>query len=662
MIPVFTHRSSPSSKNFSRERGIIFSSMLFAFLLSFTGGIFAQENLDVRHYQATLRFNIAESNLIGDANLTIANTTGKQITTMTLKLRDLTVDRCEQNSQPITFTHTGEDVTLNLTSPIVVNQETGVRIFYHGKATDEGGSAAWGGFFWGNPTFSMGVGFAAPYVSMMRHWIPSNDIPSDKATFDLTYIVPKTYAAAGTGILQSITPLGIDSLAYRWIENHQTATYLVTVAVGKYSRVQSSWKGIPCEYFVMQKDSAKASVFFSTLSGMMDCFTNAFGPYPFDKIGYCMTPIGAMEHQTMISYPQQLFDFYTRAEAVAAHELSHQWWGDWVTPKDFREAWLSEGFATFSEALYAEFTQPGRGYWTTIKKDMSDYINTTAKREGIFPLYDFPRTPPSSNYPTTIYEKGSAVLAMLRYTVGDSAFFRGLRKHGQRFAYGNATTADFRASIETEYQKDLQWFFDEWVYKPGYPEYLVLSNPDTSNASPFRVRVQQTQSAPGVPLFRMPIDLDVISVSNDTTHLVMMNDAVQSQDFTFPSIITKNVKKIVVDPKGAILKKVTFQTLDVTKDPVKESVFTLHPSYPNPFTSNHVSASIEIPFELHRTASMQFDVFDTLGKHVHSVTNFDLAPGAHSVAIPAASLSAGSYFFSLTSGDQTVMQKLVVAK
>lgn len=622
----------------------------------------AQENIDVRSYTAVIHFNLADNTIGADAGLRIANTTGRSLSDLKLKLRDLTVSYARQNDNAITFSQSGEDLTLNLLSPLSAGNETSVRIVYSGSPTYEPAPSSWGGFFFGNPTFTLGVSFNTPYVSMTRHWLPSNDIPSDKATFDLTYIIPNDYAAAGTGILQSITPVGSDSVAYRWIENHPTATYLVTLAIGTYARVIDSWNGIPMEYFVMKQDSLRAVSFFSTVARMMDCFTNVYGPYPFDKVGYCLTPIGAMEHQTMISYPQSLFNVYPNAEGVAAHELSHQWWGDWVTPKDFREAWLSEGFATYSEAIYAEYLQPNRGYWSSIKKNISDYVNNIARTEGIFPLYDFPRNPPSSNYPNTIYKKGSSVLAMLRYVVGDSAFFKGLRKYGQQYAYGNATTDDFRAAIESEYNNDLQWFFDEWVMKAGFPEYTIQTIVDASS-NPTRVRIMQNQNAQLFPLFKMPVEIDVITLNNDTLHMpTVTNQAVKIEEFSFPSVPANTVKKVVFDPKGVILKKVTYQTVNVKNRYLGEPSFELKQNYPNPITNGSTAGKTEIGFTLRKPSHARLEIFDSLGRKIKTLVEEELPAGEYHAEFDASALSAGTYFYHLSSGKQTAVRKMVVTK
>src|SRR5690606_2027115 len=119
--------------------------------------------------------------------------------------------------------------------------------------------------------------FYADYVSMLRHWLPSNDIPSDKATFDVTFTVPDTLVVASTGTLASVDrENGLAS--FRWVETHPTATYLFNYAVSDYVRINDSWQGIPMEFYVRREDSAKGTTYFNTVSDMMEAFTTRFGP------------------------------------------------------------------------------------------------------------------------------------------------------------------------------------------------------------------------------------------------------------------------------------------------------------------------------------------------------------------------------------------------
>ncbi len=632
-------------------------------VLFLAGNACAQSLVDVKQYDASIRLNIGDQLLEGEASLELTNISGSQLDTIPLHLRDLVVSSVSVDGNTAAWQHTVDRLFIVPPTPLARDATARVKIVYAGNPTHEPGSP-FGGFFWGDPTYTMGVSFGTPYVSMTRHWLPSNDIPSDKAMFDLKFTVPGGVVVAGTGKLMSIDTVGNDSLMYRWVENHPTATYLVTFSAGSYARIRDSWNGLPLEYFVPRKDSSKGISYFSTIPSMLECFEYFFGAYAFDKVGYCITPIGAMEHQTMISFPASLFAFQSKASTTAAHELAHQWWGDWVTPEDFREAWLSEGFATFSEALYAGWINGRTGYLQQHHRNISDYVLGIAQREGVFPLYDFPRTPPSSNYPATIYKKGAAVLGMLRHIVGDTVFFAGLKEYGKQHAYGNATTNDFRRSMEKAWGHDLAWFFDEWVYKAGFPFYIIERRITPGNQeAPEIIRIYQAQDTLVSPLFLMPADIMIIKTNGDTLRYVINIQAKAVQDFTFPDVKQNEVVSTLFDPLGIILKRVRYRTLqsDVTEAMPQDVV--LEPIYPNPVPAAGGSRPrlATIPFNVDRSTHIQIDLFDSLGRRIQRLVDSKYPKGSFSISADVSNLARGTYFILLSASRHHQVRKMIIA-
>ncbi|MBI5645758.1 MAG: T9SS type A sorting domain-containing protein [Ignavibacteriae bacterium] len=624
---------------------------VFLFLAAAAAG--AQE-IDVTHYSARVTFDLAAKTIDGDAELHITRAANPVV----LHLRDLTVSSVTRDGSAQQFVQSDGELRVTLAQTPGPADTVVLRILYGGAPTSESGPSSWGGCFFGATTFCMGVGFYAPYVSTMRHWLPSNDIPSDKATFDVTFVVPEGQVVAGTGLLAETGPVQ-GGVAYRWVENHQTATYLFTYAISDYVRLTGSWQGIPTEYYVPRRDSAKGVSHFSSIPKMMEAFTRFYGPYPFDKIGYCITPIGSMEHQTMISYASQLFSS-SPASSVAAHELAHQWWGDWVTPRTFAEAWLSEGFATFSEAVWAEHVSGRATYDTRRQTFASNYLRYDASQEGVHPLYDFPRTPPMSNYPSTIYNKGAAVLVMLRYVMGDSAFFRGMRGFGAGHAYGNAGTGDFRAAMDRAAGTDLSWFFDQWVYKPGWPKYRVGRYTD-STAAPLRVLVQQYQDTTKYPVFRMPVDLR-ITHSGGPAIIERIEVSRGSEVFTFPAIPANTVSNVELDPSNYILKEKTSVVLSAREAPTtRPEGLLLHPVYPQPYTSGQ-GPTATMTFELREAEALRVEIHDTLGRRVYTRALGDFDAGVHSLTLPLATLVSGHYLLRVSGAAHSGAQQIIVGR
>jgi aminopeptidase N len=608
----------------------------------------AQDALDALHYTATIGFDLSNRTISADASVTVRNAGATAMDSVRLHLRDLTATTVRVGIDTTQFIPLNGELSVLLPTPLPAGDTTTITVSYHGRATSEAGPSSWGGCFWGPTTFAMGVGFYAPYVSCTRHWLPSNDVPSDKATFDLTFVVPEGSLVAGTGLLASAITQG-GRTSFRWIENHPTATYLATYAISQYARVLETHNGLPYEYYVARADSNRARTYFSTVPGMVAAFEKAFGAYPFDKVGYCLTPIGSMEHQTMISYAASLFqDQY--AGGIAAHELAHQWWGDCVTPADFREAWLSEGFATYSEAIYREALAGTDGYLQRARQFVQSYFNDE-RYEGTFALYDFPRAQPSSNYPGTIYSKGAAVLAMLRHIIGDSAFFRGLLAYRAAHAYGNATTPDLRGAFEQTSGQSLGWFFDEWVYLRGYPRYTVSSVvPRTGSA--FRLVIEQnTSDTARYPLYEMPLDVWIVTASGDTLRRVVTSHALPKESFVFQDVADTAVVRWLIDPLGIVLKTLRTSVVDVDAPAQsQDSGLRLEGNYPNPARIGH-GAGTTVPFSIDTPSGIRAVMHDTLGRLVRTLADGTYPAGWHFLSIPVDGLRPGTYLVRISAGD-----------
>ncbi|MBE0645757.1 MAG: T9SS type A sorting domain-containing protein [Bacteroidetes bacterium] len=630
---------------------------LFA-LLIFVSPLSAESALiDVAHYRAEVRFDLAARTVTGDATLTIRNAARGDLSEIPLDLVGMNIASVEVSGQIATYRYDDALLTIELPAVLPAGDTTEIRIRYSGSPGDEGGNFPWGGCHWGSVTYFMGVGFTDLNVSMMRRWLPSNDIPSDKATFDVSFVVPDGPTVAGSGILAEHASSNGES-SWRWVEDHPTATYLFTYAISDYAIVEDEWNGIPMQYYVPRADSLRAVQYFSTVGGMMDVFTQRFGAYPFDKVGYCITPIGSMEHQTMISYAAQLFTGLSEAGTTAAHELSHMWWGDWVTCTDFRDAWLNEGFAVFSEMLYAEHLGGRAAYIESVRSTGQTYRISDTRNEGIFPLFDFPRAAPSSNYPSTIYHKGGAVMAMLRDVMGDTAFFDGLRAYGQRHAYGNATTMEFRQDMEDSHGSDLGWFFDEWVIAAGWPEYTVQRVLDDSS-TPLRVRIQQTQDQAKYPLFQMPMDLIIIRNAGDTLWKRIDSKAEEMQEFSFPEVTAPEVKNVVLDPWNIVLKRISYRTVGVEDVPAALPQVVLTDLYPHPYSPQRDGA-LAVRIDIRRDTRVTLCVHDLLGRRVATLHEGDLPAGTHTLHLNGASLAPGVYMLLLNSDAGTQSRQLIV--
>jgi aminopeptidase N len=417
-----------------------------------------------------------------------------------------------------------------------------------------------------------------------KNWWPCYDQPSDKATLDVYATVPDTNSCWSNGLLLGVAPATPGFSTWHWQETHPIATYLVSVAVAKYWQWTQYAGSIPIVNVAWPEDSLKAKADYANVPAMVTTFSSLWAPYPFDKYGQAtVDPFGAggMEHQTMTTLRRTLLRGDKLYEYVWAHELTHQWWGDWVTCVDFRDIWLNEGFATYGEAQWVEHFYGQASYDSAIAAHFASALGSDASFR--YAIYD---PPAGYTFGNTIYKKGGSVLHMLRRLLGDGPFYAGLALYGSRYAYGTASTRDFQHAMEDASGQALDWFFDEWIFAGGIPTYQWSwqasppGNPPAPGQSDVFLLVKQVQTA--APYYKMPITLKLSRASLPDTTVTVANDAVAQQAFAIR--VNGTPTGVVFDPFNSILKRTQAGTVvDVAPPPAATSAIHLRlTAAPNP--------------------------------------------------------------------------------
>jgi aminopeptidase N len=418
----------------------------------------------------------------------------------------LKIDSTFYNGKKISVTAIGDttkaDYHFEIIPPKTDLKDTAkVKIFYQGKMGNEGKSVPWGGVHYEDSLlYSMGVGFLNNYVGTTQHWLACYDHPSDKATLKARFIVPTgNFVAAGGTFNVSYPDNGTDIFDY--FINYPTATYLLTFNIGKLEEMKFAGAKVPIFVYCDHQDTIAAKYAFKLVPDMVNYFEKTFGPYPFFKVGYVTTKKGSMESQEMINfYKSLMWSAYSKKDSTnltAAHELSHMWFGNSVSPLDFREAWLNESWATFSECLWMGNLGGMPNYLNELDKKMNLYYNNIVKLEGTIPLYDYPRNSATSNYPTTIYYKGALVVGMLRHKLGDSAFFHGVREYLAKYKYSNLNTDNLKVFFEGISGQNLDKFFNQWIYSPGWPKLkatIIYNEISNSEYLAEKLKIEQVKS------------------------------------------------------------------------------------------------------------------------------------------------------------------------
>lgn len=455
-------------------------------------------------------------------------------------LRDLTVDSVHYDGASAAWQAVGSEESpeyhFRVAAPAAaaVGDTALVRIFYHGTMSGE----SWGGVQRDRQPgggqrdtalYALGVGLFADYVSATRHWLACYDHPSDKATFRARFNVPKGYVVASNGErIETMPPVPAGRQTYVFVHDVPTATYLLTFAASRYVPLEIQREPLPITIYSNVQDTTFTRRSFRLLPRMVSAFSERLVDYPFSTLGYVNTPKGAMEHQTMISFPTFLSQSGDSVNTIAAHELMHQWFGDLVSPLDFRHAWLTEAFATFGESLWAEELFGHNGYLNSQRSMIDRYINRDAPSEGVLTMYDFSRTAPSSNYPAVIYQKGAAVVGMLRHELGDSVFFAALGEYLRRHAYSTATTDSMKSVLESAAGRSLDWFFEQWIYGRGWPR-LAISVRSQPNGELTRAAITFEQvQPPEYGIYRsLPVEIGFRRPDGTVSHRLVRIDSEQ---------------------------------------------------------------------------------------------------------------------------------------
>ncbi len=372
-----------------------------------------------------------------------------------------------------------------------------------------------------------------------HHWFPCADDPADKATSEVTAVVPSGWKALSNGRLVSWSENPAAGAAeFHWLQDKPHPVYNVMVAAGPYEILRDAAGTIPVDYWVYPSRAADAPRSFAKTPRMIAFFERTFGvPYPWAKYDQvCVAGYGGGMEATSATIlgDDTLHD--ERADAdfpsggLVAHELAHQWWGDAVTERAWADVWLSESFATYADHLWTAFDGGGDEGALDLEEKKAAYLEearTRYIRPIVFDRYEDPwQIMDGHSYP-----KGAAVLHMLRFELGDEAFFGALQRFLRAHAFGTARTRDFQDAVAETSGRTMDPFFDQWVHRPGHPVFEVSwsFNPAGRKAS---VRVRQVQDRSlGTPVFRTPVEIAVVGARGERVERVRIEDDDERFDF-----------------------------------------------------------------------------------------------------------------------------------
>ncbi|TVZ97688.1 M1 family metallopeptidase [Streptomyces sp. BK340] len=413
---------------------------------------------DVTHYALTLDYTPDTRHLTGKAVITARAT--KDLSAFDLDLAGLDVDSVTVEGRSARWNRAGQELTVRPHDDLDQGETFSVTVRYAGRPktlTDPDGSeegwlrTADGALALGEPVGAMA-------------WFPGNNHPSDKATYDITVTVPKGLQAVSNGELTGRRTKG-GRTTYAWHCAQPMASYLATVAIGHYDITRTTGPhGLPVLTAVDPTQAEDSAKVLAKIPEIIDWEETNFGPYPFSSTGAIVDRPGdagyALETQTRPVLPADQLDTST-----LVHELAHQWYGDSVTPKSWRDMWLNEGFATYAEWLYKEDFGGKSAQQTFTDLYKGDHEE----------IWAFPPARPSSAAhisDSPVYQRGAMVLQKIRQKVGDDTFYDIIQGWAAAHRYGTADTADFTAYVEKKAPgKDFREIWKDWLYGDGKPDH-----------------------------------------------------------------------------------------------------------------------------------------------------------------------------------------------
>jgi aminopeptidase N len=391
-------------------------------------------------------------------------------------------------------------------------------------------------------------------------WFPCIDSPNERQTTEAIITVPERFLVLSNGSLVSEKHHARrGQRTFHWRQDETHPAYLVSIVVGEYEEIIARDGGkLPITYYTYPGTATEARRLMGKTPLMIRHFSRLFGyEYPYPKYAQVVVDefiYGAMENTSITTHSDRfLHDAATELDFnchdVVAHELAHQWWGDLLTPKSWKHVWLKESFATYAEALWLEHAEGRDEAGYSLIQERNVYLTEDRdryRRPIVDDRYEFP----VEVYDRHAYQKGALVLGMLRDVMGDEAFFRTLGHYAHKHEWQSVETNDLKVAIEEVTGQNLDWFFDQWLYRAGYPEFEVNHVYDGATKQ-LRVTVRQVQElSEATPLFRVPVEIEVIG--KGATRKFQVRVEKEEQEFHFA--LDERPLAVLFDPADRVLK------------------------------------------------------------------------------------------------------------
>lgn len=522
---------------FSRQ-GSAFSFAVAAMLLLLALPAAAQNaSVDVLHYRVELVLPADGGAIEAVAELTVRPVTST-LESLKLDFAGLTIDAVTVNGKAARYERTGDRLTIATKRRNADPFRVAVR--YHGKPKD--------GLLLRENKYGDPATFADNWPNRARFWIPSIDHPSDKATVEFIVTARESFDVIANGTLLSTATLENGTRRTHWSEATPIPVHCMVIGATDFDIVPGHGGGeTEIAYWLYPRDREQGIRQFGRVPEMLAHYIATIGPYPYGKLALVesSTKFGGMENASAIFLDEKRIGEEGSLEALAAHEIAHQWFGDSVTQRQWHDVWLSEGFATYFCNLFFEHADGRAAFLERMHNDRADYLKAQQKEPRA--IHDPSIVELTKLLGPFTYEKGAWVLHMLRGIMGDQAFFAAVRDYYSAYRDRNAGTGELRVIMERHAGQPLDWFFQQWIFERGHP---IFATNWTWADGKVALDVEQKQTG---PVFRVPTVIEVRSEAGNHRETVLIDERTER----FEVGTRERPTEVVLDPDEWVLKEMT---------------------------------------------------------------------------------------------------------
>ena len=515
-------------------------------------------SVDIIHYAFELNLSDKTDEIFGQASITVLFKQN-DIKQLRLDLINKTTERKEKGmliesitsgNQPVQFTHTNDEIILKLSNSPAAGKEIIFVINYHGTPAD---GLQIGPTKYGDRSF-----FCENWPNRARHWLPAVDHPYDKATSEFIVKAPAHYKVISNGLLLEESNLGADIKLTHWKQSVPVSPWLFVLGVAEFAvQYVDEFNGKSIQSWVYPKDRVAGFYDFAEpTKQVLQFYTDYVGPYVYEKLANIQSPSvgGGMETSSAIFYGENIINGKreVRIRNVVIHELAHQWFGNAVTESTWDDAWLSEGFATFFTLLFIEHAYGYDEYISGLqnaKKSVYKY----AEKDPNFSIVSDRSAEKEQVTSTITYQKGAWVLHMLKELTGDDKFKKGIQTYYKKYINSNATTNDFINEMEQASGKNLNQFFQQWLYRA---DNLKLKGNWMYDAAKKQVVVTLEQQQAGEYIFDVPVEIGIYTAGSSVPKIIKFRLNTKQKIHSIRLKVKPD--KVIVDPRTVLLAQIDF--------------------------------------------------------------------------------------------------------